>query len=199
VKNEFLDMEVLRTRNLYGWKLSTRLFKKPMNRHLYIPWSSAHPPHVKRGFVKAELTRLAIVCSEIEYFVDARNNFYGNLRRRGYPPQTLEEWFQQVQYNSRPSLLHKQIMKEEEVPLMLSGHYNPVWEYINVGEVMSEARRFWSLEKELPPALEQPLIRSLGRSTNLSDLLSSWNKTILHPHTTDADLEAALVLSTRTQ
>lgn len=180
MKKEFLDVEVMRVRDLRGWRIATRLFKKEMNRHLYIPWSSAHPQHVKKAFVKAELIRLAIVSSEVGYFADARIQFYGNLRRRGYPSETLENWFSQVSYDNRPRfLLGKE--EETEVPLMLSGQYNPVWEYINVGEVIREARREWIQEKNLPVTLEQPLIRSLRRQTSLFDLLSTWNKTVLHP------------------
>lgn len=61
---------------------------------------------------------------------------------------------------------------------MLSGHYNPVWDYVDVKEVLDAARLKWTKE-ELPASLEQPLIRSLGRTTNLFDLLSTWNKTLL--------------------
>jgi hypothetical protein len=134
---------------------------------------------VKKAFVKAELIRFAILSSEVGYFADARSQFYGNLRRRGYPSQALENWFQQVSYDDRPLLLSS-VKKETSAPLMLSGQYNPVWEYINVDEVLRSARQGWLLEKNLPDALQEPLIRSLRRSTSLFDLLSAWNKTILH-------------------
>lgn len=185
-KKEFLDIEVLRIRDHSGWHLVTRLFKKAMNRHLYIPWSSAHPLHVKKAFVKAELIRFAMISSEAGYFADARTQFYGNLRRRGYPRETLENWFSQVLYEQRPVLLASE-KQEREVPLMLSGQYNPVWEYINPSEVIRMARREWILEKDLPDSLNQPLIRSLSRSTSLFDLLSAWNKTILHPDTQSSE------------
>lgn len=176
LRNEFLDIELLR-RTSSSRVVDTRLFRKQMNRHLYIPWSSAHPLHVKKGFVKAELTRLAIICSKNEYFVEARQEFYGNLRRRGYPPQSLDKWFTQVHYDDRPRLLLPKT-QEDRAPLMLSGHYNPVWDFVNVKEVNTAARRFWTKE-ELPESLEEPLIRSLGRSASLFDLLSAWNKTNL--------------------
>lgn len=178
LRKEFLDIELILGKQQLGLRVChTRLFRKELNRHLYIPWSSAHPLHVKKGFVKAELTRFAIICSLPEYFAEARLEFYGNLRRRGYPVQTLREWFQQVQYDDRPTLLLPKV-KTEVAPLMLSGHYNPVWEYVDVKEVLSAARLFWTRE-ELPEALREPLIRSLGRTTSLFDLISTWNKTIL--------------------
>jgi len=133
--------------------------------------------HVKKGFVKAELTRFAIICSMPAYFAEARQEFFGNLRRRGYPVKALREWFQQVQYDDRPTLLLPKI-KKDAAPLMLSGHYNPVWEFVDVKEVLSAARMFWNQE-ELPDSLQEPLIRSLGRTTSLFDLISTWNKTVL--------------------
>lgn len=180
VKKEFLDIEIMNFRTVLGWSLATRLFTKPMNRFLYIPWSSAHPSHVKKAFVKAELIRFAMVSSEVGFFAEARMFFYGNLRRRGYPAETLDKWFRQVSYDSRAIYLADRKVDEEFAPLMLSGHYNPVWEYINPDDVLRKAMRSWSLERELPETLRGPLIRSLGRGRNLGDLLSAWNKTILH-------------------
>lgn len=180
VRNEFLDIEIMAYEEILPRVVHTRLYRKPMNRHLYIPWSSAHPSHVKKGFVKAELIRFAILCSRSEYFAEARREFYGNLRRRGYPAQTLNEWFKQVTYDDRPVLLLFHKKEEGLAPLMLSGHYNPVWDYVDVKEVITEARRFW-VKEELPEALQEPLIRSLGRTANLFDLMSTWNKTILLP------------------
>jgi len=142
---------------------------------------------VKKGFVKAELIRFAMISSEVEYFAEARAQFYGNLRRRGYPPQTLDDWFKQVSYGKRSIYLESEKVHPDETPLMLPGQYNPVWDYINVEEILRTARRSWSLEKELPEALKQPLIRSLGRSESLGDLLSAWNKTILHPDMSDPE------------
>jgi hypothetical protein len=180
-ENEFLDLEILRIQNQLGSFLVTRLFRKPMNKFLYIPWSSAHPLHVKKAFVKAELTRFVMVSSEVGYFAESRRQFYGNLRRRGYPPQILENWFTQVDYSQRRIILDNLVQEDDIAPLMLTGQYNPVWEYINVNEIIMKARRAWNLEKELPETLEQPLIRSLRKSTSLGDMLSVWNKTMLHP------------------
>lgn len=179
LRKEFLDIELIRGNQQLGLRVChTRLFRKEMNRFLYIPWSSAHPLHVKKGFVKAELSRFAIICSMPEFFAEARQEFYGNLRRRGYPAKTLIEWFKQVQYDDRPALLLPKKQDGKSTPLMLSGHYNPVWDYVDVKEVLSAARRFW-VKEELPESLEEPLIRSLGRTTSLFDLISAWNKTIL--------------------
>lgn len=178
-RNEFLDIELIRGEQPLGLRAcETRLFRKELNKHLYIPWSSAHPLHVKKGFVKAELTRLAIISSQARFFAEAKREFYSNLRRRGYPSQTLIEWFTQVHYDNRPLLLLPKPAQDDNAPLMLSGYYNPVWEYVDVNEVLKTAKRYW-VKETLPSSLEVPLIRSLGRTTSLFDLISTWNKTLL--------------------
>ncbi|TQW01470.1 reverse transcriptase (RNA-dependent DNA polymerase) domain-containing protein [Cordyceps javanica] len=178
LRNEFLDIELIQEPGLTQRVVHTRLFRKTMNRHLYIPWSSAHPLHVKKGFVKAELTRYIILCSKFEHFADARKELYGNLRRRGYPVRVLDEWFIQVSYETRAQILLPKEKKEDRAPLMLSGHYNPVWDFVDVNKVAAAAHEFW-LKEKLPSSLTEPLIRSLGRTTSLFDLLSVWNKTNL--------------------
>jgi hypothetical protein len=177
-RDSFLDIEIIKGVWPDDCAVHTRLFRKHLNKHLYIPWSSAHPLHAKKGFVKAELSRFAIICSRSRYFADARLEFYGNLRRRGYPAKELDQWFRQVSYRDRPGLLLPKEADNSLAPLMLRGHYNPVWDYVDVKEVLLAAKRRWNQE-ELPDTLQQPLIRSLGRTTSVFDLMSSWNKTIL--------------------
>lgn len=121
---------------------------------VYIPWSLAYPLYVKKGFVKAELIRLAMICSRPEYFADARQEFYSNFRRRGYPVETLRKWFTLVQYDDRPLILIPKKKEKEFALLMLSGHYNPVWDYIDTKQVLSIARRS-RIREELPAPLQE--------------------------------------------
>lgn len=180
--NHFLDIQIMKNNDpiTYNFKpLDTKLYRKPLNLHLYIPWSSAHPLHVKRGFITAELTRFAMISSRKKYFVETSLEFYGNLRRRGYPAKILEQWFKEIIYDNRTKTIYSEKIKDLNVPLMLPGHYNPVWDYIKTSEIINAARSEWFKDLELPHSLNQPLIRSLSRTTSLFDLLSIWNKTNL--------------------
>lgn len=61
----FLDTDIHLKRDVItSPHLETKLYRKPRNRQMNIPWSTAHPISVKRSFVKAELARYAIICSE---------------------------------------------------------------------------------------------------------------------------------------
>ncbi|CAI7822051.1 unnamed protein product [Closterium sp. NIES-54] len=57
---DFLDMVIFKgPRFAEKGILDLRVFQKPMNRYLYLPFSSFHPRHCKIGYIKAELKRLA--------------------------------------------------------------------------------------------------------------------------------------------
>ena len=79
----FLDTEIFfdNTPGNKDLNLHTKLFQKPMNKYLYIPWSSAHPEHVKKAFVKAKMTRYCTISSRNEDFQDCCANFFKNLRK----------------------------------------------------------------------------------------------------------------------
>jgi len=174
----FLDIELLMIPGHPYTRLQTRVYRKPMNKHLYISWLSAHPLHVKKAFVKAELTRFRMISLDKQYFVDTSLFFQRNLRRRGYPANILDSWFQKVRYSDR-LLFFLSKREDKNVPLLLPSRYNQVWEYINVGTVLQAMRDKW-FKGEVPPSLRSQLIRSLSRSSNVFDLTSAWNMTILN-------------------
>ena len=63
---------------------------------------------------------------------------------------------------------------------MLPSDYDEVWEYTDLKSVFRVMRKDWENTGEaLPPSLSGPLIKSLRRTDNLFDKLSSWNKAIL--------------------
>src|SRR5262249_15826641 len=81
----FLDGQFFIPEGSNKREIHSRLFRKKLNRHMYIPWSSAHPEVVKKSFIKAELTRLMYLSSKKNYFEESKRTFLLNLRRRGYP------------------------------------------------------------------------------------------------------------------
>lgn len=70
LRQVFLDIELLMMPGHPYTTLETCVYHKPMNKHLYILWSSAHPLHVKKAFVKAELTQFYMILLNQQYFVD---------------------------------------------------------------------------------------------------------------------------------
>ena len=97
----FLDMEVFRS----GGSLLTRCYQKPSNAYLYLPYSSAHPPHVWHAFLRGELIRYVKRCSRARDFLTMKLLFYTRLLRRGYPVAVIRKSFATVSFESRSAFL----------------------------------------------------------------------------------------------
>ena len=52
------------TISIHNGKITTSLFEKPLNLHLYIPPHSAHPPGLLPGIVHSTLFRIFTLCSD---------------------------------------------------------------------------------------------------------------------------------------
>ena len=68
----------------YEVHVQMRIFRKPINKYLYIPWLSAHPLSVKKAFVKAKLTQFTTIYSQEKYYIETTLLLYRNLYYRGY-------------------------------------------------------------------------------------------------------------------
>jgi hypothetical protein len=177
----FLDVEFFFEQGFGPVGIQSRVFRKRMNQHQYIPWSSAHPDTVKKAFIKAELTRFMVISSTRALFEDRVAEFMKALGRRGYPSSILHIWKKQVRYEDRWYSLSKR--KDTTVrgqPLMLPSSYDEIWEYTDLQDVFSVMMNEWvQCGEPLPQSLFGPLIKSLKRTENLFDKFSSWNKAIL--------------------
>ena len=80
------------------------LFQKPTNCHQYIPFLSAHRPHVFTNFVLQELKRYLLYCSTINDFNIISSQFAQRLTARGYPSYVFATALAKLP--SRPYLLH---------------------------------------------------------------------------------------------
>ena len=59
-KVNFMDLTI----KIKNGTITTSLFKKPLNLHLYIPPHSAHPPGLLPGIVHSTLFRIFTLCSD---------------------------------------------------------------------------------------------------------------------------------------
>jgi translation initiation factor IF-1 len=177
----FLDVEFFFDQGFGPVGIQSRVYRKRMNQHQYIPWSSAHPQTVKKAFVKAELTRFMIISSTRQLFEERVVEYMQALGRRGYPSTILRVWKKQVSYEDRwYSLFKKKDTSVNGLPLMLPSSYDEIWEYTDLRSVFNAMMNEWvKCEEPLPPSLVGPLIKSLKRTENLFDKISSWNKAIL--------------------
>ena len=74
-------------------KIVTKTFVKPLNLHLYIPPSSAHPPGMLRGLIFGTLRRYWMQNSRVADYQTITTRFAENLMARGYTRDTIEPIF----------------------------------------------------------------------------------------------------------
>jgi hypothetical protein len=160
-------------------RLATCIYRKELNKYLYIPFSSAHPIAVKKAFIKAERSRIRSICSEEDDNSAAQRFLFLNLLRRGYPQNLLNKLF------SLP--LSPREKEEKENRILFPSSYNPIWEYINVSTISTD---FQDSAREvgltLPTCLTGNFLLSLKRTRNFYDLFNGTNKSILEDEVTSA-------------
>lgn len=93
--------------------LAVRTYEKPLNKYLYIPYTSAHRHHVFKGFIKGRLISFAISNTFENNFMCMRDKFYKRLLDRGYPSIFLDKIFPSVSFNIRTKYLtHGDLVKK---------------------------------------------------------------------------------------
>lgn len=111
----FMDLEFLHTG---GGQLHTRLYHKPFNLFLFIPWRSYHPTTAKRAFITGLLKSLIRACSRLEDFLRLRRRLWYRLRARGYPVAFLQPLFSSLPYSrtARQALLQPSARTSRRIP-----------------------------------------------------------------------------------
>ena len=116
-----------------------RPFQKPLNRYLYIPYSSYHPAHAKKSFIKAELIRYVRLSSQKSDFLQIRKKFMTRLRNRGYPLWFLEPIFSSILYENRDSFLRERKSSKDgrNNTVYFKTFRNPVFDGINLKNIFT--------------------------------------------------------------
>jgi hypothetical protein len=74
-------------------KIEFKTFQKPVNKYLYLPYFSNHPPSTIRGFIIGELKRYSRTNSQYQNELAIRDLFLKRLLARGYPKSYLRDIF----------------------------------------------------------------------------------------------------------
>ena len=99
----FLDVCV----QMKDGKISTSLYTKPTDSHLYLHSSSSHPSHVIKNIPKGQFLRLRRICSNTHDFITHANNFINYFSCRGYDKKAVEHAAREAMKADRETLLNK--------------------------------------------------------------------------------------------
>jgi len=158
----------------------TSLHQKAGNTYSYVPWSSTHPVSVKTAWVKAEMIRHKIICSNELVYNEVLTAFIERLVGRGYPRHVLAMLERDVAKRARSSILYPSGQDSGSAPLIMPAHCDNIWYNVSTRQ----------LERLLQPTLNDMLrsspcgqqvgnvIKSLRCSDNIADFTSAVNKII---------------------
>ena len=86
---DFMDLTI----TLKNGKISTSLFEKPFNLHLYIPPTLPTPPGLLPGIVHSTLFRIFTLCSDPDDQLLRTKVFFKRLQARGYKSNQIKPLF----------------------------------------------------------------------------------------------------------
>ena len=114
------------TKDIHG-RLTTSLYTKPTDAHLYLHYSSYHPIQQKKSIPYSQAVRIRRICNTIESYYKATLNLKTNLQARGYPIKLIDSAVSKVARLDRIALLHPQQyldqQKKDMIAFILT--YNP--------------------------------------------------------------------------
>ena len=166
-KLEFLDTLVI----LEEGRVYTDLYKKPMDKQLYLRHDSCHPPSTKRGLAYGLGLRIRRICERECDYQRHRGELKMQLRRRGYSSKAVESQLRKVDHQTRDTLLHprndKRKDRSKRVPLVLT--------YSNVlPDVHTIVRKHMGVlhqSERMRQAFDSPPMVAYRRDRNLCDTL----------------------------
>ncbi|THG95847.1 hypothetical protein EW145_g7889 [Phellinidium pouzarii] len=126
-------------------RIQHKPFRKAHNHTERVPWASFHPIDVKRGTFLGEMSRLATLCSQPKFYLEAMTELAALYVARGYPIGLIKAWL-------RENLLKRWKQRLDPKPVEGSGHdkvfvlktiFNPAWNGFNVNKLRDIVTETW--------------------------------------------------------
>src|SRR5271169_900274 len=138
---QFLDSVIFKDKNVLKW----RPFVKAGNNRERVPWVSHHPLDVKRGVYIGELSRLAVICSHKDIYMEAVKDLNDLYRARGYPVPLVMSWCKKnlsERWEKRFTLRNADSVSDESV-LVLKTRFDDVWNWFSATELGNTVTKYW--------------------------------------------------------
>ena len=138
---QFLDATIFQKNNRLGWKP----YVKVGNNRERIPWVSHHPMDVKRGVYIGELSRIAVICSNKDIYIEAIKDLNALYQARGYPVPLISSWCRkniQERWEKRFALRSADSTDDKGV-LVLKTRFDDVWNWFSAIELGETITKYW--------------------------------------------------------
>ena len=163
---DFLDTTV----RIENGRISTDLFTKPTDKHIYVHSKSCHPRNVKKSIPYGLGLRLKRICSNEEDYKKHRNELKKQLRKRGYNGKFIEGQLKKADSLNRKDLLrytNNNKEKSKRVPLVVT--YSDLLPDIH--KIVRERMEILHQSEEMKEIFKEQPIVAFRRDRNLSDIL----------------------------
>ena len=105
-------------------KMTTTVYSKPTDSHLYLEASSCHNESSKNGIIKGVALRLKRICSTVEEFQKKSSEYMAYLVARGHSPQRVKSEFDKISVISRNECRKKVVRSNQDKKIIFSSIYN---------------------------------------------------------------------------
>ena len=120
-KVNFLDVTII----LKDGQLTTTIYSKPTDSHLYLNVTSCHPVHVIKNIPKGQLLRLRRICSNTADFIQQCNIYISYFVNRGYNKMKLEQLAKDILKINREELLVNREKTDRDTQTILTCTWHP--------------------------------------------------------------------------
>ena len=172
---DFLDLTWFKGPNFMQSNiLDSRLFVKPLNKFLHLPYSSMHPSSTLSGMIHGNAIRIVRASSSHAIFKQDIEAFIKQLLLRGYPLKFIKRSLNTVCFENRSNFL---LPKNSSVknPLIFNVPFSDSIAHLHLGHVL---RKYWDIidnDPDLSRAFKPPLL-AFSRSPNLGELCKHWSQ-----------------------
>jgi hypothetical protein len=108
-------------------------FRKARNHLERIPWTSHHPKDVKKGTFVGEMSRLAVLCSTPNAYIEAINDLQLLYIAHGYPVDLVNAWLRDNTATRWENRLGDP--RKARDAFVLKSRFNRAWDGFNVHEL----------------------------------------------------------------
>jgi hypothetical protein len=172
---DFMDITVSKTS---ANSVRYCLYSKPFNKFEYLPFTSAHPMHMKKAFIKGLILNLIRKSSDFELYFKDLKLAYDRLRSRGYPSSLLDPIFKDpaLRYYNRDNIISPPIPLEEPASNGGLCFFNVPF---NVSYLKLQASKVfhnrWPMLAGKAHYLARPPLTAWSRSKNIRDIINVAN------------------------
>ena len=175
---KYLDLYI----RLVNGRLSTTVYSKPTDGHLYLHNASCHPANTKRAVQHGTALRLRRICSTEEEFQSKSKDYKAYLVSRGHNPNEVVETFEKISNVSRTEARKKVVDEENQAPTKtrfitkFNPHHPDIYQIIKKHDHI--LRTSATLNKIFPRGSFQIVNK---REKNLKEIISRADPYVIKP------------------